>query len=105
LQENEQALHLRCGHCGADWPSARLRCRQCGNEDHETQRFFYPEDKHNLLRVEACDLCKSYLKVVAAYSPTPAEMLVIEDLATIHLDCIAQEHGYERPASRGEMAP
>jgi formate dehydrogenase maturation protein FdhE len=52
------------------------------------------------MRIEACDKCKSYLKVISSFAPTPADMLAIEDLATLSLDYIAEERGYTRPAVR-----
>lgn len=96
LQGNDQTLHLRCGQCGADWPFRRLLCLYCGNEDHDALRFLYPEQERERMRIEVCDKCRGYLKVIAAFSPTPAEMLPLEDLATLHLDYIAQERGYEQ---------
>jgi FdhE protein len=48
------------------------------------------------MRVEVCDSCSGYLKVIATFDPTPPEMLAVADLATLHLDYIAQERGYVR---------
>ena len=96
LQGNSQEKHLRCGACGADWAFNRLTCACCGNDDHETQRYLAPEGQVDRMRVDACDRCKGYLKVIAAFSPTPAELVPIEDLATSSLDRIAQEQGYHR---------
>jgi FdhE protein len=98
LQENDQVKHLRCGSCGADWQFRRLQCMYCGNEDHKTQRYLHAESPCERMHVEVCDACKGYLKVIAAFTPTPPEMLPAEDLATLHLDYIAQEHGYLRGA-------
>ena len=94
LQNNEQEKHLRCGACGADWQVKRLRCVQCGNDDHRTQHLLYTEGMRDTLRIEACDVCKGYIKVVASFSPASPEMIPIEDLATIQLDILAREHGY-----------
>ncbi len=99
LQGNDQAKHLRCGACGADWQIRRLECAQCGNEDHKTQHYLYAEGQRDIRRVEVCDICKGYLKVIASFSPTPAEMILVEDLATVHLDALAQEQGYVRMSS------
>lgn len=96
LQGNNQEKHLRCGACGADWTFNRLMCACCGNEDHRTQRYLAPEGRAGRVRVDTCDRCKGYLKVIAAFSPTPAELVAIEDLATSSLDRIAQEQGYRR---------
>lgn len=100
LRGNGQVLHLRCGQCGADWQFRRLRCIWCGNEDHGTLSCLYSEDQWEKMRVEACNRCRGYLKVITSFSPIPSEMLPVEDLATLHLDYIAQEHGYERSRVR-----
>ena len=96
LQENTQAKHLRCGQCGADWRFSRLQCMYCGNDDHNTLHCLYAESRREIMRVEVCDKCNGYLKVVSSFAPTPPEMLPVEDLATLHLDYIAQERGYAR---------
>lgn len=98
LQENIQIKHLRCGQCGADWQFPRLQCMYCGNQDHNTLGYLYAETQPEKMRVEVCDQCHGYLKVIAAFSPTPPELLTVEDLATLHLDYIAQARGYERVA-------
>jgi FdhE protein len=97
LQGNDQVKHLRCGSCGADWQSRRMQCVHCGNEDHKTLRYLYDERNREKTRIEACDKCKGYLKVISSFTPTPPEMLPVEDLATLPLDYIAAERGYQRP--------
>ena len=103
LQENLQVMHLRCGQCGADWQFPRLQCIYCGNQDHKTLGYLYAETQPEKMRVEVCDRCHGYLKVIAAFSPTPPELLAVEDLATLHLDYIAQARGYERIAVKWSM--
>lgn len=95
LQENDQIKHLRCGSCGADWRFRKLKCMYCGNEDHNTLRSLFAERRERM-QVEACDLCRGYLKIISSFFPTQPEQLAIEDLATLHLDYIAQEKGYSR---------
>jgi FdhE protein len=97
LQENNQVKHLRCSRCGADWLFRRLQCSYCGNEDHMTLGYLYSENQGEKFRVEVCENCKGYLKVIAAFTPTTPEMLAVEDLATLHLDYIARESGYKKP--------
>ena len=104
FQGNNQVKHLRCIQCGADWPFRRLQCMYCDNEDHTTLGYLYPESQREKLRVEVCEKCKGYLKVITTFSATQPEMLPVEDLATLHLDYIAQERGYVRQAC-SEGAP
>ncbi len=96
LQGNDQSKHLRCAQCGADWPFPQLQCMYCGNEDHSTLSYFYSEGEREKQRIEVCDQCGGYLKVIASFSPIPVQVLTIEDLATLYLDYIAQERGYAR---------
>jgi FdhE protein len=106
LQDYHLSKHLRCGKCGADWSFPRLRCSYCGNDDHHTLSLLYPDPWDGKVRVEVCDKCKGYLKVIVSFAPTPADHLPIEDLATLHLDYIAQAHGYKRvPVSADAVSP
>ncbi len=96
LRGAEAAKHLRCGQCGADWGCRRLQCAFCANNSLQTFRYMYLEAQPNGRRVEVCDQCKGYLKVIVTFDPTPPERLLVQDLATIHLDYLAQERGYVR---------
>jgi FdhE protein len=96
LRENHQERHLRCRQCGASWQVRRLQCPWCGNEDHRTLHHLYTADQAEGVRLEVCEKCKGYLKVITTFAPTPAEMLPVEDLATLYLDYIALERGYKR---------
>lgn len=99
LQGGEQAKHLRCGRCGADWIIRRLRCVYCGNEDPSLLGILSPEGRRENVRVEVCDHCKGYLKVVSRFAPCSLEELAVEDLSTLYLDCLAQERGYRRSST------
>ena len=100
LQGNEQARHLRCGQCGADWVVRRLQCVYCGNEDASLLAILFPDGRRENVRVDVCDKCQGYLKVVARFAPGSPEDLAVEDLSTLFLDCLAQERGYRRPLQR-----
>jgi formate dehydrogenase maturation protein FdhE len=70
----------------------------CGNENHRTLGYLYGVPRYADLRAEVCDKCRGYLKVIVSFHPTPADILPIEDLATLHLDYSALERGYARVA-------
>jgi FdhE protein len=96
LRKDAQVKHLRCGQCGADWQFPRLRCMHCGNEDHRTLGCVYEEERRAKWRIEVCEDCRGYVKVIASFDPVPAEMVPVEDLATLHLDHVAADRGYKR---------
>jgi FdhE protein len=96
LRGNHLAKHLRCGRCGADWPYRRLQCLYCGNEDSQSLGYLSEGQDDSAMRVEVCDKCLGYLKVIVSFDPTPANLLPIEDLATLHLDYLALKRGYAR---------
>jgi len=99
FQGGEQAKHLRCGQCGADWLIRRLRCIYCGNEDPSRLGILSPEGRLENARVEVCNQCHGYLKVICRFAPCSPEELAVEDLSTLYLDCLAQERGYRRSST------
>jgi hypothetical protein len=96
IQGKEGARRLRCGLCGADWPYPRLQCAFCGNKDHKSLGYISVEGEAEKYRLQTCDACRNYLKVVVTFDPIPTDQLPVEDLATLHLDLIAVEREYAR---------
>jgi FdhE protein len=96
IQGKEGERRLRCGRCGAGWYYPRLRCAFCRTEGHKTLGYLALEGEEEKYRLQTCDLCHGYLKMVVTYDPIPVELLSIEDLATLHLDDIAKERGFSR---------
>lgn len=94
LRGNELSRHLRCGRCGADWGVRRLLCPFCGNENPASLGFLHSGEPMEKARVEVCDRCGEYVKVVAAFEPASPEEVVVEDLATLPLDYAARARGY-----------
>jgi FdhE protein len=100
LRGIELAQYLRCAACGSGWRSRRLFCPYCGNDDHRSLNML-TIDGELRFRISVCDRCKGYLKVGNAFDPPPAELLVIDDVASLHLDVAAIERGYHRPGGSG----
>ncbi len=94
LRGNELFRHLRCGRCGAGWGVRRLLCPFCGNEDPSSLGFLHTGEPMERARVEVCDGCREYLKVVTAFEPGAPDEVVVEDLATLSLDYAARARGY-----------
>ncbi|MGQ0605176.1 MAG: formate dehydrogenase accessory protein FdhE, partial [Anaerolineales bacterium] len=98
IQGKEGARRLRCGMCGSGWYYPRLRCAFCDNKDHHQLGYITVEGEEAKYSVQTCAVCRNYLKVVVTFDPIPVDMLVVENLATLHLDVIAEKRGYIRPA-------
>jgi FdhE protein len=94
IQGKEGERRLRCGRCGTGWYYPRLRCAFCRTDGHKTLGYLAVDGEEEKYRLQTCDICRGYLKVVVTFDPIPVELLPVEDLATLHLDSIAREHGF-----------
>jgi FdhE protein len=92
----EQTRFLRCGLCATEWPLDRLLCPFCGCRDHQQLGYLHVEDDQQR-RAATCAQCQCYNKTLATLGPIPPIELAVYDLATIHLDMAALEHGYLAP--------
>jgi FdhE protein len=97
----ERNRRLRCGRCSSDWPIPVLRCPFCSEIRHEKLHALLPEGSEQTRRVDVCDTCKGYIKGIATLQASQLRALAITDLATIELDLVAHERGYERPPNVG----
>lgn len=100
LRGVELSLWLRCSACGSGWRGQRLACVYCGNADYRTLGTLATEDEKRF-RVAVCERCKGYLKIANAFDPLPAELLALDDVASMHLDLAAIARGYQRPGGSG----
>ncbi len=96
IQGKEGERRLRCGSCGASWHYPRLQCAFCANHDHKSLGYISVEGEEEKYRLQTCEACRGYLKIVVTYDPIPVDQLPVEDLATLHLDVIANEREYMR---------
>lgn len=87
---------LSCALCGGRWTIGRLRCPFCDNRDARTLTRLSAEGAEEGYVVEACDLCRGYLKGVDRRLRWNAASPLIEDWGTPHLDLIARRRGYWR---------
>jgi FdhE protein len=100
LRGVELAQYLRCAACGSHWRWQRLECPYCANDDFRSLQTLTVEGEPRF-RISVCDRCKGYLKVGNAFDPPPAEFLALDDVASLHLDVVAIERGYQRPGGTG----
>lgn len=92
----EGGRFLVCSLCGFDWWYKRLACPYCGIEKGEKVRHFTTPSEGKAFRVEVCDECKRYIKTIDTKIYGNEIVPLIEDIATLHLDIIAEKEGYKR---------
>jgi FdhE protein len=88
-----------CSFCGHFWQLPRVLCPFCNTDKQEDLRYFYGEGEE-LYQVHVCEKCRSYLKVVDTRKGGDARGLAMDDVASGHLDLLAEEEGYQRRAPR-----
>lgn len=91
-QELAASRYLHCGFCGWAWPARRLGCPFCDNKDHELLQTLLIEN-HLSCKLEACDVCHRYLKLVDS-KEFIGLIPEVEVLLTPHLDLAAMDRGY-----------
>ncbi len=94
LKNEEGEKYLFCGQCGIQWRYPRLKCPFCENEDQQTLAFFTVEDEEQH-RVDVCNVCNRYIKTIDVRKSNENPNLDVEDIATLHLDMLANEEGYD----------
>ncbi len=97
----ERKRQLRCGRCSTGWAIPTLRCVFCDETHHAELGYLALEDGDETRKIEICRSCSSYLKAHSTVRGLAPWALLLDDLATVHLDVAALERGYARPARPG----
>lgn len=97
----ERERRLACGRCGSNWAYDVLACAYCGSRDHSRLQSFVVDSDGTQSSVEACDVCRGYLKQVRVLTPTAPKEVLLQDLDSVDLDIVATERGYVRPRGVG----
>ena len=87
--------YLTCMLCGAEYLVDLFFCPYCENNDPYTLKFLALDEKPEL-RIDYCEKCKHYVKVIdenKLKAPIPKGL---EDILTLGLDNIAKESGLIR---------
>ncbi|MBN1828970.1 MAG: formate dehydrogenase accessory protein FdhE [Deltaproteobacteria bacterium] len=93
LVEKENGRMLFCNQCGYEWLYQLVKCPFCNNEDEETLACYVVEDEERY-RVDVCNRCNRYVKTVDFRNSSKTADLDVEDIATLHLDILANDEGY-----------
>jgi FdhE protein len=82
-----------CPRCYASWIEQKKQCSQCGTDEEENLLYLKIEEDR-FSQIQACQLCYGYVKLLDMRQIVGKQLMDILDLRTIHLDIVAQEHGY-----------
>jgi len=94
IRDEEGTRYLYCNQCGFEWSFLRIKCPFCGNEEQQTLAYFTVEEDERR-RVDVCNACKRYIKIVDFRETNEKADLDVEDIATLHLDMLANDEGYD----------
>ncbi len=94
IRDEEGTRYLFCNQCGFEWSFLRIKCPFCGNEEQQTLAYFTIEADERY-RVDVCNACKRYIKIVDFRETDRKADLDVEDIATLHLDMLANDEGYD----------
>jgi FdhE protein len=97
----ERSRSFRCGRCAAEWHARALCCPYCGTVDHDELVALVPEKTDLNAAIDACNLCRGYVKSFTRLQGCPAATVMLEDLASVELDVAALQQGYTRPPDAG----
>jgi FdhE protein len=98
--ESDGERFLVCSFCWHKWTVTRLFCPFCENKVSETLHYFFSEEEKEY-RVDVCDKCGKYIKNVDARIIDRFVYPPLEQIATLHLDIMAKEKGFESGAPLG----
>jgi FdhE protein len=94
IRDEEGTRYLFCNQCGFEWCYRRIKCPFCGNEEQQTLAYFTIEEDDRY-RVDVCNECKRYIKIVDFRNTREKPDMDVEDIATLHLDMLANDEGYD----------
>lgn len=94
--------YLHCVLCATDWYMTRGLCSQCETPD--KLAYYHLENSNGAVRGEACDECKGYIKSFS-HEKDPQADPVADDLATLALDILMDDSGYQRASPNYFFVP
>ena len=83
---------LICGRCTTEWRFDRGVCPFCRNDDRQLLPSFRSRD--GVYRLDACDVCRRYLKTFDSRQGRRHVLLAVDGIATLPLDAAAMQRGY-----------
>ncbi len=94
--------YLHCVLCATDWHMSRGFCSQC--EAQEKLVYYHIDSASDAIKGEACKECLGYIKSMNQDKDPQADP-VADDLATLSLDILMDESGYQRASPNFFFVP
>jgi FdhE protein len=85
--------YLVCSLCASEWHVVRVKCSACASTG--GIGYLGIEGANQAIKAECCDECRAYLKIFYLEKDTSLDP-VADDLATLALDMLVDEQGYNR---------
>lgn len=96
------ARFLCCPLCATQWYQVRVKCACCGGE--KSVAYYGIEGDDGAIKAETCGECRGYLKILNR-NKNPAVEPVADDLASIALDLLVAEEGWQRASPNPFLVP
>ena len=90
---DDRLRYLTCSLCAAEWHLTRVMCATCRTTGGIS--YFSLEGDAGAVKAEACQQCRTYLKLFYLEKGPRAEAFA-DDVATLSLDLLMSEEGYAR---------
>ena len=84
-----------CAMCGAQWPYERIRCGVCGTFN-QTKLHYYNLEGDNAHRIQSCDACGQYQRVVFQDEIPGPLCMEVEDVVMAKLDQVALDPRFRK---------
>ncbi|HKM62423.1 MAG TPA: formate dehydrogenase accessory protein FdhE [Acidisphaera sp.] len=91
----DNARYCACALCGTMWNYVRIKCTSC--ESTADLTYYTIEEQSKDHAVEACGICRTYIKHLHQERDTRIEPLA-DDIGSFGLDLLVREKGFERGA-------
>jgi FdhE protein len=88
---------LVCSRCANEWVVSRMTCASCGETSGAKMPILSDVDLFPHLRIDACEICRSYL-ITVDQRKDPRAVPIVDELAALPLDLVAAERGYTKIA-------
>ena len=85
---------LLCSLCSTEWQYRRVLCPGCGEEDKDKLPIYIAAE-FPAARVDACDICHTYLKSIDLTKDGHA-IPMVDEIATVALNIWAEDHDYAK---------